>query len=89
MSGYTIRWDVENQHHIFVEHAERNITRSEVEQVVLSSNSVRWFTKRGGRSIAQGRTLAGKCLRVVYSGLYDVRPVAAYRRPKEECEQWK
>ena len=87
MSGYSIRWDAENRHHIFVEHAERNITRAEVEQVVLSSGSVRWLAKNG-RSFAQGRTLAGRCLRIVYSGLHHVRPVSAYERPDKECRQW-
>jgi uncharacterized DUF497 family protein len=88
MSGPTIHWDAENTHHLLVENAIRNISKAEVEQVLLSATTVRWFSPRGGRFFAQGSTAARRCLRVVYVGVEQMRPVSAWPRPAKECEQW-
>jgi hypothetical protein len=88
MSGPSIHWDAENTHHLLVEHANRNIGKAEVEEVLLGIATVRWFTRRGGRFVAQGWTAGRRCLRVVYVGVEQMRPVSAWQRPAKECEQW-
>jgi hypothetical protein len=87
MRQVSVHWDDENRRHILVERAERGITRAEVEEVLLAGNTVRWFAKTG-RFFAQGRTAAGHCLRVVYVGILQMRPVTAWRVPGRECERW-
>ena len=88
MNGPRIHWDAENTHHILVEHASRNISKAEVEEILLGASTVRWFSRRGGRFIAQGWTATRRCLRVVYVGVQQIRPVTAWPRPAKECEQW-
>jgi uncharacterized DUF497 family protein len=88
MSELSVRWDVENIHHLLVENATRNISKAEVEEVLLGTATVRWFSSRGGRFFAQGWTAARRCLRVVYVGVEQMRPVSAWQRPAKECEQW-
>jgi hypothetical protein len=87
MRRVSVHWDDENRHHILVERAERGITKAEVEEVLLAGTTVRWFAKTG-RFLAQGRTAAGRCLRVVYVGILQMRPVTAWRVPGKECEPW-
>ena len=89
MSRPTIHWDDENSHHILVERAERGISRAEVEEVLLGSNTVRWFTRRGGRLKALGSTSTGRCLTVIYVGIERMRPVTAWLEKKQECERWR
>jgi uncharacterized DUF497 family protein len=89
MSGPSIQWDAENTNHLLVENAIRNISKAEVEEVLLGTATVRWFSpKGGGRFFAQGWTAARRCLRVVYVGIEQMRPVSAWQRPAKECEQW-
>jgi hypothetical protein len=58
-----------------------------VEEVLLAGSTVRWFAKTG-RFFAQGRTAAGRCLRIVSVGVLQMRPVTAWRVPGKECERW-
>ena len=88
MSTRSVHWDAENTHHLQVERANRDISKAEVEEVLLGASTVRWFSPRGGRFIAQGWTAARRCLRVVYVGVEQMRPVSAWRRPAKECVQW-
>jgi len=87
MSAPSIHWDAENTHHILVEHAERSISKAEVEEVLLSADTVKWFSRQGGRFVARGWTAARRCLKVVFVGVEQMRPVAAWQRPAKECEQ--
>jgi hypothetical protein len=88
LSRYSIHWDAENTNHILVERAERNISKAEVEEVLIGQDTVKWFAKRGGRLFAEGRTAGGRCLRVVYVGIEQMRPVTAWPVPQKECERW-
>jgi hypothetical protein len=88
MSGPSIHWDAENTNHILVEHAERSISKAEVEEVLLGADTVKWFSRRGGRFVAQGWTAARRSLKVVFVGVEQMRPVSAWQRPAKECEQW-
>lgn len=81
VSGPSVHWDAENTHHILVEHGDRNISTAEVEEVLLSTDTVKWMTKRGGRFKAFGRTARGRWLIVIYSGIDDLRPVTAWATP--------
>jgi uncharacterized DUF497 family protein len=83
MSEVSVRWDAENTRHIQVDHAERNISTTEVEEVLRSADTVKWMTKRGGRFMALGQTAEGRWLLVIYSGIYDLRPVTAWAVPDE------
>jgi hypothetical protein len=87
MRQQRIHWDAENTHHILVEHADRRIGMGKVEEVLLGRNTLRWMSS-GGRFVAQGRTAAGRCLRVIHVGVRQMRPVTAWQRPGRECERW-
>ncbi len=87
MIQHSVRWDAENTHHILVQNAERSITKSEVEEVLLNSGTVKWFA-RGGRFFATGRTMTGRCLRVVFTGIHEPRPVSAWQLRRKECARW-
>jgi hypothetical protein len=83
MSRESVRWDAENTHHILVERAARKITKGEVEEVLLSPDTVKWMTRQGGRFKALGQTAGGRWLIVIYSGIYDLRPVTAWSAPNQ------
>jgi uncharacterized DUF497 family protein len=74
-----IHWDAENTRHILVERAERKISKAEVEEVLLSGDTFRALSRRGGgRFLATGYTSTGRQLVVVFSGIDDMRPVTAW-----------
>jgi hypothetical protein len=81
MSEISVRWDAENTRHLQVDHAERSIRTTEVEEVLRSAHTVKWMTKRGGRFKGQGQTAEGRWLLVIYTGIYDLRPVTAWAVP--------
>jgi hypothetical protein len=87
MSQRSVHWDAENTRHILVERAGRNTSRAEVEEVLLGRNTVMWMS-RGGRFLAEGSTAAGRCLRVVFTGVWQMRPVTAWQVPGRNCERW-
>jgi hypothetical protein len=77
MNRPTIRWHEHNLRHILIDHAERKITRREIEEVLLDPATVRW-PARNGRWRMVGRTAGGRHLVVIVVGVTDMCPVTAW-----------
>lgn len=84
MDRYTlVDWDDDNEPDGNVRHvAEHDLTREEVESVLLDPEAVRDFSRSRGRPVVFGTTYTGRFIIVIYEELCDdpeiVRPVTAY-----------
>ena len=79
-------WDADNLHHILVEHADRGVSRQEIDEVLLSPDVDR-RPARHGRWWMTGRTAAGRLIRVIVLGVREMRPEAAYPLGEERWQR--
>lgn len=84
MDRYTlVDWDDDDEPYGNVRHvAENDLTKGEVESVLLDPDAVRDFSRSRGRPVVFGTTHTGRFIIVIYEELCDdpeiVRPVTAY-----------